>query len=1714
MVDLPLRALRPRRAALALGLLLTACGGETDDPTPHDDSSTATVADPASPTTPSMSDPRRAPGAPDGPPTIPFTDVSDASGLVFTHTNGAAGEKLLPETMGGGCAFLDFDGDGDQDVLFVDGRPWDDDGSHRSLHLFRNDGAGSFEDASDDAGLQLSLQGMGAAIGDPDGDGDLDVFVTAVGTDALLRNDAGIFRDVTADAGVGGGADDWSTAATFADTDGDGDSDLVVGRYVEWSRQLDLDNPRELPGIPGRAYAPPMAFTGTHPVLYRNDGGLRFADVSEAAGLRAGDDADPFGKALAVVPFDLEPDGDVDLFVANDTTRNGFYVNAGDGTFTEQGRELALAYDNNGLPTGAMGVDVGHFANDERIGLFVGNFADEMSNAYVADGSRGFFADDTVPLGLGAPTRPVLSFGLLLADLDLDGRLDLVQVNGHLEDRIGEAEPGKSYAQATQLFWNTGKDAPRFRSLEGAAIGDLATPLVGRGLASADIDGDGDLDLLITQPGGRARLLRNDQASHNHWLRVVLRGGSDDGAALGARVRLRSGDVTQRRDVRPTRSYLAQCELPLTFGLGDATSVDELVVTWPDGSEQLVEVDAIDTTLVVRQPASAGEAARLINLSKAQLENGDADAAIAAAEEALALDPTSAAARRNLARAFLLAAEPERALLALGPLVGGDADDIDHMLSSAPGPDEPQAALSPEIRRGSAAILYLLGVAHARGDDPERAAQALAESIRLAPDVAAARFQLGLAQQLLGRDDEALVQFGETVRLDPSHAAAWYRLAVAARRAGDTTEFRRCNLEFLRLRELYGETYTTPVSLEACVHTRGEGPAGAAILASTPDASPLGVTFTDATDALLADAAPRSAQAIAALSMDADGRYTFVLADADGQLGTLAPGDDGRYAHTTWDHDVSWLTRVESLVVGNGWDDIPSSLPPDEIPTRLPDVFVTGFEGGALFADASVDGARDLSARSGLEDAAGHGATWTDIEHDGDLDLVVVGDGGFDVWQNNTDGSFELADESLSTPDAPPLQAVAAFDVDGNGGVDLVGPGPAGDGTAVALNRRGGRLEALPSPPGPWPAAFRVALDDFDGDGDGEALLLTMDGGLALFDDDRSVRVSDLPELYARALELIDVDGDGVLEALVAGHARDDASRGVARLFRQVGGRWLDVTAGSGLDTLALPAIADSLAIDLDDDDDSDLLLRGADGQLVLLTGTGAEGSLLKLRLVSLMSSGGGLGTRVELRAGESLITRTATRWLPVEIGRGGHARFDSVQSLWPNGVVDARIDVTPDDEPLTVAIIERADTGSCPFVYVWDGQRMRFITDMLGSGATGMPLNRDVLYPVDPHETIILGPADMLAPRDGQYAISMTGELREMAYIDEAELVFVDHEPDVEIHSTDILRGPPLEVSELIALANPRVPSKAYGDDGIDRTSAFATIDEVFGEAGPVRPAPFRGVCEPMTLSLEFDEALPVDGEPWLALTGWIFYGTASSSIALSQMSDVPGIWPTLRARDGDGVWHDVPDLVIGLPDGKTKTIISDLTGKLPPGCDALQLTTTFELRWDRVAVMERRALPAERIQRLRPDSAELQWHGFSELIVRKPGNPRTADFHNVKALPHWRLTLEGWCTSFGDVLPLLDAEDGKLVIMNSGEEIAFRFDTERVAPVPAGLTRTAAWYAVGYNKEGDPNNATGTRVWPLPVDTTYGRSDEEEAAWHAKWNRRFVRRDVFSGR
>jgi hypothetical protein len=513
-------------------------------------------------------------------PGFRLADVTAQAGISFHHDNGAFGAKYLPETLGPGCAFLDYDADGWLDILLVNGVTWPGKGGDNrhgasTLSLYRNNRNGTFTDVTIRAGLAVEMYGMGVAVADYNNDGFPDILITAVGQNRLFQNTGrGTFIDVTQKAGLGNRSG-FSTSALWFDYDRDGLLDLFVCNYVQWSPEHDV-----FCSVDGKnkSYCTPEAYHGATCWLFRNRGNGTFEDVTAKSGI-----FDTTSKSLGVAMLDYDHDGWPDLFVANDTQPNKLYRNRRDGTFDDVGVRAGVAFSEDGRARAGMGVDAADFDNSGVAGIAITNFDDEMMALY-RPRRDGSYQDAALQAGVGRPSRMRLGFGCAFLDANLDGHLDLAAVNGHIDETVRNITGNHGYAQAPHLFLSDGKGS--FNDVAALVGGGFAAPKVGRGLAYGDFDRDGDLDLLLTTNHGPAYLYRNDVTSGNRSLRFRLQGTKSNRDGIGAVVRVSTPDGTQARMVKTGSSYLSQSELAVTFGLARRDKADRVVIEWPSGQVQ------------------------------------------------------------------------------------------------------------------------------------------------------------------------------------------------------------------------------------------------------------------------------------------------------------------------------------------------------------------------------------------------------------------------------------------------------------------------------------------------------------------------------------------------------------------------------------------------------------------------------------------------------------------------------------------------------------------------------------------------------------------------------------------------------------------------------------------------------------------------------------------------------------------------------------------------------------------------------------------------------------------------------------------------------------------------------------------------------------------------------------------------------------------------
>ncbi len=1015
-------------------------------------------------------------------------------------------------------------------------------------------------------------------------------------------------------------------------------------------------------------------------------------------------------------------------------------------------------------------------------------------------------------------------------------------------------------------------------------------------------------------------------------------------------------------------------------------------------------------------------------------EQGAVKDALARFEKAAALRPAQYEVQLNLANAQLRGDLAEPALVSA------------------------QAAL--RLNKDSAAAFYISGCAQLRLGKADEAVKDFQRSIRLDPKVDAPHFQLGQAHLALAQNVEAEAEFRAVLKIDPAHRAAHYSLSQTLTRLGKADEAAQelAKHQEVNAGQLAGITNST--FFEKCAHT---APLLPAVEAEQPEANGIAVKFTDASAEAFGGARIRGPASI----IDPEHKFAPALIAFDAVGIRVLQFAAGKFTPTGEPVAALPDAKYADCLVGDLNND--------------------GYEDALLLSDKGAqvllfgkDGAvKDGTRSARIGPLALKAGVLVDLDFTGKLGLAAVtADHSVKIFRN--EGPARFADITAKHPTLAALNAamdVTMDDWDGDDRPDLVvtrrGATP-----WLHTNRPRG-AEDSPAAPAKWTLASALATGDLDGDLRTDLVCVTLDGIECFYGADLPPRTIDPAK--ATALWLIDYDNDGWLDLFAATETGLRAWRNLG----QAGFR--EMTADLALRTATVRSLK---AADFDNDGDSDLIVELATGELRLLRNDGGNANArLTFRLPGKRSNASGIGARIELTAGGWRAIRTVHS-LPIEIGTGKHRSVDTVRLHWTDLVANAGSVIADAQKPLVISELE-LPTGSCPNLYAWDGQRFRFVTDFLGAAPLGLPMSDDRLIDADSEELVRIGDDRSVPPRAGAFSIAVTSELREVLYLDEAKLLVVDHPPGTEVHPSSKLRpGRPFPAPELVQLSGRRALLKAKRSDGRDVTAAARDADGKMISPVKLRAPQLRGLAEPWSVELDFGR-LDTAPAPVLALTGWLRFGGGMANVAGSHDADLPFPFPQLEAETADDRWQKL-EVVVGAPAGKTKTILVDLAGKIPPGARRLRLSTAFEIHWDRIALFSRDNA-APKPATLTAARADLHWHGFGEFEALPDDQPLTPSHDSVRSEAPWRITPEGWCTRYGDVRRLLEDRDDALALLNGGDEITLDFSTARLPPKPPGWARSLFFSASGWDKDADFHVAAGWTVEPLPFhgmdDQRYGR-------------------------
>ncbi len=1059
---------------------------------------------------------------------------------------------------------------------------------------------------------------------------------------------------------------------------------------------------------------------------------------------------------------------------------------------------------------------------------------------------------------------------------------------------------------------------------------------------------------------------------------------------------------------------------------------------------------------------------RLMSRGNGYLEKGDATNAIAAYTRAIQLAPEDINARLNLANGFLLA--------------GSNSATIDLC----------QEAL--KLDRNSAAAYYLMGCACLHLDQAEPAVQAFEQSQKIDPAVTALNFQLGLAQARLGRVDDAIQDFETVIQFDPNHGSAHYQLSRLFQQTGRADEVAR---ELQKHQQILaanpGNAASGPAAFERCKYTQPQ----VAFVLEQPPGRGISVRFVEATSGAFGTRAQEYHAPMAVLDYNHDGRNSLFVREGDAGFRLL----DNQQGH---------FETLGNLLPSKPGATFQTCLVADLDNDRFEDAVMLGEQESRVFKFETNGQMRDVTKISGLGELTARNGLLADLDFTGKLDLLAVLPGGRGLRVYRNLGNFYFMDDTTNSglpAVLPDVEEVTAEDWNNEGLPGIFAARNGHPPLYFAKERAGVFVETNLA--GDWPVGSVMATGDLNNDLQPDLAVAGDSQVTVVFGGTRQRLSLPLRGLRVKGLLLVDYDNDGWLDVFAYG-------QNGARAWRNRGHNGFeDVTAELGLDQIAS---ADAMvAADFDGDGDTDLITSSAGGLQFWRNDGGNANRQLKLRLAGHRSNASALGARIELTSGRWRTSRTLHQ-LPLEIGVGQHDKLDTLKIHWFD-LATTLVDVPVGTREMTLDELT-VPTGSCPYLYAWDGQRFRFVTDILGAAPLGLPLTERRYIEADPEEYLVLGNDQQFVPKNDAYELRVTEELREVLYLDTASLVVVDHPDGTVVFPTSKLRaGKPFPPHELWTLRTAAALRQATRSDGLDVTEALARVDGRMVSPVRLREPQLRGLAEPFSVTMDFGP-LPVGRPLVLALTGWLRFGGGMANVAASLDPTLPFPFPTLDAQLPDGSWKRV-ETDVGAPAGKTKTILVDLQGKLPPGAHRLRLTTAFEIHWDCAGLYEKAAADGNARTILAPDHADLHWRGFSRFANLPDWLPLTPDYEKIFSTPPWDRTPAGWCTRYGTVDELVRDRDDKLALLNGGDELALGFQASRLPPKPAGFARDFYLYVAGWDKDADFHVGHGWAVDPLPFrgmdDQAYGRQPRPallDDGWIQKYNTRWVGPVVLSRR
>jgi hypothetical protein len=1045
-----------------------------------------------------------------------------------------------------------------------------------------------------------------------------------------------------------------------------------------------------------------------------------------------------------------------------------------------------------------------------------------------------------------------------------------------------------------------------------------------------------------------------------------------------------------------------------------------------------------------------------INAGKTHYEADEAQEAIDAFTRALKFKPTETDLLLNLANAHRLANHPVEVIKYAKEALAIDAN--------------------------LAAGHFLIGCAHLRLDQATEATKALQQAYDIDNTVGTVGYLLGKAQLAAGNAEEAAVLLEEVAAFETDHLGAAYALSQALTALGRTDEAKAALEQHQQL--IAGKKMPTePGEWEKCSHTEIRIP----FKLDQPDASGIAVQFVDDTAKAFAGNADKFSGPFGVIDFNHDGNNSLFVRTRTNTFRTLL-NTNAVFTPVGFEFPSIEGAHYSRCLVGDLNND------------RFDDVLMLGDLGSHAYRFATNGLARDLSKFSKLASLKAIDGVIADIDFTGKLDLLAIqpGDAGLKIFRNL--GSIYFKD--ITQTSGIPTQITGALklvmdDWNNDDMLDLFIPRKGEPPMFMQKNR--GAVHSPTNTLPTLPAASALATGDLNNDLRADLVCLA-NGKLEItFNGLEDGLTLPLAKPGATAISLVDYDNDGWLDLFAIGDG--------VKVFRNQGtSGFTDVTATLGLDSLT-GQVTQLAAADIDRDGDSDLLLAHATGLKYLRNDGGNANRQLKIRLYGNRSNASGIGIQVETVTTGLRLKRTVHS-LPIEIGIGKNKLLHSLNARWFDlSLFNLDVQVKPNE---TVTLTELIlPTGSCPYLYAWDGEKHRFVTDLLGASPLGLPVSEGVYIDPNPDEIVWIGDETNFQPIDGNYQLQLTEELREILYLDEAKLLAVDVPAGTEVHPTTKLRQRgPYPPAGLIALAKRKPLLQAKLTDGLDVTAALLANDDQWVSPVELRLPQLRGLAKPYSIECDFG---PLDaGAPLaLAMTGWLHFGGGMANIAASHHTDLPFPFPTLEAQVANGTWQKI-DVTVGAPVGKTKTIVVDLAGKLPSDAKGLRLSMAFEIHWNRIALFEKTTLPS--VATMHPTTTDLHWHGYGAIEDLPSHLPLTPIHDQTGDTPNWRITPSGWVTRYGGVDELVTAKDNQLALIAAGDELTLGFAATKLPTQRPNTTRHFFLFTSGWDKDADFHVAQGWTVEPLPwhgMDAQrYGREPRPKLddGWIKKYNTRWI--------